>query len=252
MLKEFIDAISDLAVKSAGPQIAKHNPYEPSAVKNAVGDVVIDNGIPKPRNHVAYDLEAIVEFSKKSSSAAIWYSRKKIVTAIDDNDRKDIVTLAMSASDELVKLQELQKSKPWFDQRAFLTLLRTVFTSDAMPMNTTLINDIRVVKFEAAQSGSSEIGRGKSSVGKSAMASVEGWDKLPEVVVLDVPVFANRFASQRTSVKCALEINEQEQRFQLFPLPGSVEDAITNIEGDIGATIREMIGDTVPVYYGEM
>lgn len=252
MLKEFIGAISELAVKSAGPQIAKHNPYEPSATIDAEGNVLVDAGLPKPRNHVAYDLETIVEFAKKSSSAAIWYSRKKLVAVIDDNDRKDIVTLAMTVSDELAKLQELQKSKPWFDQRAFLTLLRTVFTSDAMPMHTTLINDIRVVKFEAAQSGNSEIGRGKSSVGKSAMASVEGWDKLPEVVVLEVPVFANRFTSQRASVKCALEINEQEQRFQLFPLPGSVDDAITNIEGDIGSTLREMVGDTVPVYYGEM
>lgn len=250
MLKEFVDTIGEMAVKGAGPQITEHDPYSPFAHFNMNGDIEVSEGLPKPRSHAARDLTAICEFAKRfADKAVIWYSREKVVAVIDDTTRRDTVTLAMMFSDEILKLQELQRTKPWFDHRSLLTLLRTVFTPAALPMNQTLINDIRVVKFEASQSGSSEIGRGKSSAGKAAIAAVEGWDKLPEFLSLSVPVFGNAFIRERVTVACALEINEQEQRFQLFPLPGAIEEAVANAEGDLGAEIRESVGE-VPVYYG--
>lgn len=251
MLKEFIELIQATAVKAAGPQIVKCDPYSPSAFIDNEGDISINAGLPIPRNHKALDLGAIAEFAKRFKSAVVWYNRSAVTAIIDDADRRDKVTLTMTYSDELLKLMELQKSRPWLDQRSVLTLLRTVFTPAALPMHTNLIGDLRVVKFEANQAANTDIGRGKSSVGKSAMASVEGWDKLPEVVMLTVPVFSNAFIRQRTSVNCALEVNEQEQRFQLFPLPGEVEKAIATIEDDLGDTIREMSPESTPVYYGE-
>jgi hypothetical protein len=215
------------------------------------GNTIIDTGLPRPRNHKALDLGTVAEFAKRFNSAVIWYNRSAVTAIIDDEDRRDKVTLTMAYSDELLKLMELQKSKPSYDQRAMLTLLRTVFTPHALPMHTTLIGDLRVVKFEANQTANADIGRGKSSVGKSAMAVVEGWDKLPEVVALSVPVFGNAFIRQRTNINCALEVNEQEQRFQFFPLPGEIEKAIATIEDDLGVTIREMSPEATPVYYGE-
>ncbi len=251
MLKEAIDTIRTLAVEAAGPQIRAHDPYEPSATIDSHGNTVIDPGLPRPRKHVALDLGTIAEFAKRFDSAAIWYSRKAVVVLIDDNDRKDTVRLEMTYSEELLKLMDLQKSKPWFDQRAILTLLRTVFTPAALPMHTTLIGDLRVVKFDAAQSANTDIGRGKSSVGKSAMATVEGWDKLPEVVSLSVPVFGNAFLRKRIAIDCALEVNEQEQKFQLFPLPGEVETAIAEAELLLRVNLTDLVPEATAVYYGE-
>lgn len=251
MLKEFVEAISQLAVDGAGPQIKDHDPYEPSATIDSHGNTVIDPGLPRPRKHVALDLGTIAEFAKRFDSAAIWYSRKAVVALIDDNDRKDTVRLEMTYSEELLKLMDLQKFKPWFDQRAILTFLRTVFTPAALPMHTTLINDLRVVKFDATQTGNSEVIRGKSSVGKTAMAKVEGWDQLPEVVTLAVPVLGNAFIRQRIEIDCALEVNEQEQRFQLFPLPGEVEMAIAQAETLLRGMLTDLVPESTAVYYGE-
>lgn len=251
MLKEFVEAIGQLAVDGAGPQIRDHDPYVPSVTIDSHGNTVIDPGLPHPRKHVALDLNAIVEFAKRFDSAVIWYSRKAVVAIIDDNDRKDTVTLTMGYSEELLKLMELHKDKPSYDQRAMLTLLRTVFTPNALPTHPSLIASLRVVKFAASQTADVDIGRGRSSAGKTAIAAVEGWDKLPEFVTLAIPVFGNSFLRQRTNINCALEVNEQEQRFQFFPLPGEIEKAVAAIEGDLGSMIREMAPQSTPVYYGE-
>lgn len=252
MLKEFIDTIAKMAVKSTGPQIGAIDPYSPWSANDTHGNIVVNTGLPPPRKHTALDLVTIAEFAKRFDSAAIWYSRARIVAVIDDNDRRNTVTLTMNYSDELLKLAELQRAKPWFDQRSILTLLRTVFTPMALPGHTTLIDSLRVVKFEAGQTANTDIGRGKSSVGKSAMATVEGWDKLPEVVTLEVPIFTNSFIRDRAAIRCALEVNEQEQKFQLFPLPGSVELAISNIEARLAGMLRELLPESTPTYYGEM
>ncbi len=252
MLKEFVEAIGSLAVQSVTPRVADYDPYKPCAYYQ---DGVINflNGDPKPRNHVAYDLGAIINFADRSDTSAIWYSRKAVVCIVDDDDRRDVVTLKMLLSEEILKLISLQQSKPAFDQRSFLTLMRTVFTPASLPNHPSLIGDLRVVKFDAAQSANTDIGRGKSSVGKSAMAVVEGWDKLPEVVSLSVPVFHNPLFQTRSTVQCALEVNEQEQRFQLFPLPGKVEQAIVEAEGILGNLIIEGGGSELSgrIHYGE-
>lgn len=252
MLKEFVEAIGAMAVNAAGPQVANYDPYKACAYITE-GRLVFRDEFPKPRKHTALDLGAIISYAAQSDTSAIWFSRKSVVTVIDDEDRRDIVTLTMVLSEEINRLIELQRTKPSFDQRTFLTLMRTIFTSASLPRHPSLIGDLRVVKFDAAQSANTDIGRGKSSVGKSAIASVEGWDKLPEVVALEVPVFANPFLTTRATVQCALEVNEQEQRLQLFPLPGKVEQAIATVERELGKLILDAVGEAASnrVHYGE-
>jgi hypothetical protein len=252
MLKEFVEAIGSLAVQSVTPRVADFDEHKTCAYYEN-GTIRFRDALPKPRNHVAYDLGAIINFADRSDVSAIWYSRKAVVCVVDDDYRRDVVTLTLMLSEEILKLISLQQSRPSFDQRSFLTLMRTVFTPAALPMHPSLIGDLRVVKFDAAQSANTDIGRGKSSVGKSAIASVEGWDKLPEVVSLEVPVFANPFLTTRATVQCALEVNEQEQRFQLFPLPGKVEQAIAAVERELGKLILDAVGEVASnrVHYGE-
>ena len=131
-------------------------------------------------------------------------------------------------------------------------MLRTVFTPNAFPTNPGLIDSLRQVKFEAATKTEGNVGRGKSSIGKDVKAEATFLDAIPEQVNLSVPLFENSFLSNAYDVMCALEIYEDEQRLQLFPLPGEIEKAFAAAEADLSSTMLALLGkdSTVPVYYG--
>lgn len=252
MLKEALEALSKQSVAAAGPQVKEIDPTRTFAVLNPDGSTEIIGDAPPWRKHAAQDLETIVSFAEKNANAAIWYSRDKIVCITDDATRRDRVTITMLPSDQIQKLVLLNGSKPLITQRELLFMLRTVFTPTALDKFPKLIDLLRKVSFLAGSKADSEIGRGKSSVGKSLAAEASLQGELPEQITLNVPVFTNSFARRTYDVQCALEIYEQEQKFQLFPLPGEVEKAWFSAEADLSASLRALIGEgATPVYYGQ-
>jgi len=116
-----------------------------------------------------------------------------------------------------------------------------VFTQAAFPTALYLIDALRQVKFQAATTGDSAIQRGRTSVGKEASAAATFLQDVPETVTVSVPIFENYFARGRRDVLCALEVHEAEQRFQIFPLPGQLELAITAAEFGVMASLAELL-----------
>jgi hypothetical protein len=261
MLKEFVEALAKQAIEAAAPQIKETDPTKTYAVRNPTTGLVDFIGGRVPwRKHKAQDLETVVAFAERFETAAatgtsigatIWYNRDKIVCLTNDAERFDRVTVDMLKSKQILSLVELDAKRPLMPQRDFLFMLRTVFTPNAFPIAPKLIDMLRQVKFEAGAKSEGNIQRGKTSVGKEVTAAATFLDAVPEQVTLSVPVFDNSFMPKSYDVICALEIYEQEQRLQLFPLPGEIESAFAHAEADLCKSLRDLLGKTtVPVYYG--
>lgn len=259
MLQELLEALSEQAVQASKPQLEVANPTGHYAVRKPDGTVDFIGGKVPYRDHKAQDLETIVAFAErfeakdaKSVSAAIWYNRAKIVALTNDAERFDRVSVDMIRSQQINKLIDLQKQPIKFPQRDFLFILRTVFTQDAFPTEPKLIENLRQVTFKANQEATGNIQRGKTSIGRAASAEADFLDAIPEQVHVSVPLFDNSFLSGVYSINCALEIYEDEQRLQLFPLPGEVEGAFASAEADLCKSLLDLLGkdSKVPVYYG--
>ena len=253
MLKELIDTLALQAVAAARPQTVETDPTKVYAVRKPDGTVDFIGGRVPWRKHKAQDLETIAAFAERFKSSAIWYSRDEIVCLLADEDRFERVTVKMIKSKQITTLIDLDAKRQLMPQRDFLFMLRTVFMQHAFPTAPKLIDTLRSVKFENASKTEGNIQRGKTSVGKEAMAAATFLDAVPEQVTLSVPLFDNSFASTSYDVICALEIYEVEQRLQLFPLPGEIEAAFASAEACLCANLRDLLGkDTkVPVYYGQ-
>lgn len=253
MLKEFLEAVSSQAVRAATPQMTAVDPTKDYAAMRPDGSVAIMPGQPSSRDHLAYDLDTIVDFALRGPGGAIWHSRNAVVLLVDDADRRDRVTLQIRWSKQIKKLIDLEQHQPLMDQRSFLFMLRTVFTPSAFPTAPKLIASIEAVKFEAGAKVESVIQRGKSSVGKELSAAATFLDAVPEQVDVSVPVYENAGLQYAVNVRCALELYPAEQRFQLFPTPGAVEEAFGQSEAMVLDRLRNKLGDTpeTSLYYGD-
>jgi hypothetical protein len=253
MLKEFVDAIGQQAVKAHGPHWFKP-PQEPEHTYCVVlpdGKISQVDAEPKPRAHTAGDLATVAAFAiKYADGAAIWYSRYGVTCLTDDQTRRDLVSMPLSFSPQILRLVELEKNRPAIKQAEFIRLLRITFAG-CLGQAGNLLEVVRKIRFTVNTGGGSEIRQGKVSIGKTLEAELSGAAALPEYVVLDVPVFEAGAMAWQFEVQCALEADAQTETFQLIPLPGCVEGALTQGEQKLASEIGRLLGDSqVPVYYG--
>ncbi len=196
---------------------------------------------PAPRQHTALSAEALVAAvaAFKGDTPAVWYGPAKVV-AVLDNDRRETVTYHLGTSRPFDVLRELEKSGQAFDQRSLVKLLRTTFKA-CLGQCPTLVETVRRVRLVQGSDAAGEVQHGKSSVGKSITAEVTGTGKLPEYVVLTVPVFRNPDLPFVFPVECAFEPNPDVGTFQLIPLPGELDRAQARAEQAVGTRLAELV-----------
>lgn len=253
MIREALDKLNELFNAGTFPR-AVTPPGEPShryylAEGEGVGRFV--EAEPAPRDHSARNLQPIIAWAKEvGTTCSIWFSRCGITLLMDEDNRRDKVSLDLNLSPQMVKVLELQ-TKNIFSQRELIFLLRTTFArcQDKCPA---FLKALRDLKFKVNSEGGGNIQHGKTSIGKSVMQEVLQQDLLPEYVTLVVPIFENAYFALPQSIEFAVEIHPAEEKFQLIPIPGAIEDAIERAEAEIGLKITAMLeGANVGVYYGE-
>jgi hypothetical protein len=209
-----------------------------------------------PRKHVAADIGTLADIAGvHEDTAEIWYSRHGITLFLDNDERRNVVTMPLELSPQVRRLAELEQNKPAFQQGALIKELRITFAGCLGPAGN-LVEVLRRVKFNATQDSDQTIQHGKSSLGKQITAQVTGTGVLPEDFALDVPVFTNaRFGHIRQAVQVAMEPDAGTCTFQLIPLPGKVEIAVSMGEAAVGQDIRDALNErgfkTIPVYFGK-
>jgi hypothetical protein len=180
----------------------------------------------------------------------VWFDRDQVTCILDDSTRRNRCRFSPVLTPQIEWLRNQEKARTCLRQYDFILLLRTMFAGclDGYP---TLVESCRKINFSVGSEGGSEVRQGKASVGKSIISQIQGLNPIPEDIDVTVQVFQNVVVPPM-SVPCALELNAENQTFQLIPYSGSVEEAIAAAEGEIGIKLESMLGDAkVPVLYGE-
>jgi hypothetical protein len=209
---------------------------------------------PAVRAHKATALETVIAKAAETphdEKVELWVSRDGITLLLND-DRRDTVRYALGLSDQIKTLDELARKN--VSQKDLIFLLRTTFR-DSLGLAGDLVAILRNVKFKVEEAGGSEIQHGKSSIGKSLSAEINGTKTLPEYVTLTVPVFAQAGVQQiRMPVECALEPDAATQTFRLAALPGAIERAVGDGERKLKVILEEGLAEAktehVPVFIG--
>lgn len=255
MLKEFVESIAGLAVKADTVEIVKP-PAEPNhryAIRQPNGELSWYTAEPPPRNHTALDLSAVIAFANRFHTpdfpCAAWYSRQMVKCVINDDERRDAVTLNLSPSKPMSKLMEFDSRATPIPQSETVLMLRTVFFGCTDPA---FIGVIRRLKFRTNESGAGVVEHGRASMGRSLESEVTGEGNIPEYVIFRVPIFESGF-SAATTVECALEPIPGTASFKFIPLPGEIERAFAFAEGELKTVLENALAEKeVPVLYGKM
>jgi hypothetical protein len=252
-LTKAFEFLAKQAVAAAEPQVAEFDPTKCHVVRMPDGAVHFRPGVPPWRKHSAFDLETIAAFADrfKTDGPAIWVNRNGVVCLVNDSDRRERVEMKLSFSKQIQQLQTLE-AKQMLDQRGLIFMLRTVFRG-CLGRAPELIDVLRQVRFTVGSEGEQNIGKGKSSMGKTVRAEMTGVQNIPEYVTVSVPIFDNGSLVMFTAdVECVLEVLEQTQNFQFFPVPGRIEVAINQAETQLGETVVSLLeGESFPIYRGQ-
>lgn len=140
-----------------------------------------------------------------------------------------------------------------FRQRELIKL----FTRDlagALPADESLriVKALRALDFESNTSGTSNIGRGKESMGISIKEEVKSTaGTIPEMVTFVLPVHTDAAVPGMAVIRCLLEIDTKNQSFTLEALTGEFDKAIQDTVQSVGVYLRAALKDSVPIYCGE-
>ena len=209
---------------------------------------------PKPRDHQVHSLVDLILYARRQEVKApvVWHGCQGVVLVIDDADRRDHVSFPLTASKRLLTLQKLADDKPAFDQAKFIRLLRVDLGMD----NLKVVAQFRKLDFAFGNEGSGEVRHGSDRLGKTITAKVAGVDELPDELDLPVPVYQQTGERQEYIVRCAIEIDTVNQKFQLVPLPDELERVSDLAQASIHDRLTAALGaidgqPAIPVYYGE-
>lgn len=219
------------------------------------GDQIKEFALPAPRRqHRVHSLVDLIPYARRPDNPApvVWHGADRARLLIDDSDRRDAVDFPLTRSKRFETLRVQADSKPAFDQPRFIRLLRIELGLD----NLKIVAQFRRLDWSAGAQGVSEVQHGMDKMGKSILAKVQGIDELPDQLDVSVPVYQQSGERTEYVVRCAIEIDTQNQRFQLVPLPDELERVLDLAQAAIHQRLTASLSaadgqNAIPVYYGE-
>lgn len=239
MLNElFVREIGDLARKAAAPQTVD------------IGDerlVVIDGKIqsyalpPAHRQHELLTTQDLVEAIRAMGDVegvVVFVSSGAVHVNFSDADRRDIAVMPLQISGAFRLLREAA-GQP-LAHAPFVRLLR-IGLAGCLPEGFASV--FAKVNFARSKQSSSESRHDRESLGRKVEAVVQGIGDLPEEVVVDVPIWAQRpLDGIRQRIRCAITANGESETFTIDPLGDSLvtaeAEAVLELRGRIEEEIK--------------
>ncbi len=262
MKRDTLDRLVELVTKAGAPQ-----PMDSGDARSktfVVNGEVIERFVePAPRRHDAGTLGDLIRLANRfaadggeddyetagDASPVVWYSEDSVDLVIDDRGhRLETVKLPLDFSGVFQVVRRLRETQAWFEQKAFVRLLRIDLAGALDPVH--LLNAVRSVKFESGSVTRGEVQKSRESIGREIISRVEPSAELPDEVTLRVPVFKTAGLREVFPVRCAVDVNPPEGKFQLLPLPDEIERAIADALAFIGAVLGDGLDESVPHYQG--
>lgn len=216
---------------------------------------------PPLRSHTVHSLADLVNYAlgkppviaageaiyDESRNPVVWHGENNVTLILDDTDRRDTVVFPLTFAEKFQVLQLLHKEKPYYTQQDFIKLLRFRLGLD----NSRVVAQFRKLQWEAGSTLNSQINRGDARLGKNIIEKVEGVDELPEELDVPAPVYAQTGEREQYNVRCGIEIDTRDQRFQLIPLPDELPRVMDLAQASIHQRLCAALEDSgIPIYYG--
>lgn len=251
MLKELFEAIynradanAKLAAAATDPKFFPFDPYKETAYKKG-DELVFTQARPPLRRHTVSSLEDLVQFAFDhmvgGKRGVCWYSLAGISFFLCDELRDHIVNLPLVYHPQFDFLQDQNSGDGSISQRDLYRELRTTFKRS---VDQRTVEAIKNLKFEALTAGTSDLQRGKSSMGQQVIKELKGVMELPEdVTFTKVAVWAGH-VEYVDKCDCYLDPDEQNKTLTLKPIPGEIARITANAEKELGARLALSFGQS--------
>ena len=205
---------------------------------------------PSLRNHNVRTVADLIQAGKRwGKGGVIWLSSQFAMLAIDDNDRRESVTLALQKSVVFQKLEALEKGGV-YDQASIIALLRREFRHS--PEATTLLTAVRKIKFSLSTAGYSDVQHGNESLGRIIENEITGAENIAELITVPGSVYTNPGEDvAKFNVGLTLDLDAKNQKFLIRPLPDELEVAQQAALQSVRERLSKGLSD-VPVFLGGM
>jgi len=202
--------------------------------------------ITKPTPSIGYQAETLHSFAnlvnaetKRYSGsipeAVVFYDECSLVGIINGGGhRDDRITMALTFSAFFEKAQFLAEHNQRQNLKDFVRMLRKDFSG--IPGAIALREAVREIKFTSDGVAEAASTRGRESIARSIKNAVEEkhLSQIPETVTLEIPVWNNPGLRMRYDFRCLVEIDPDDQLFQLVPFPDEVGRVLEQAVLDLG------------------
>lgn len=251
MLRELLDRIVDLGRDANEPK-----PIPVPDPRHAL--FVLSDGIskfdvpPAVIGHVADTVESLCAYllayaGPAGTTQTVWHDRAQVIGVLDEEDRRDRVSMPLVASGPWTTLRRLRddQASAWMPQADFVRLLR--ITLGAAPE---LVAPFRRLRWHQGMAKRGDIAHGKESLGAEITGSLTGEAELPETLALSVPLWTNLHEAAPWSVTCLVDTNPATEQIRLVPAPGEIERVEHAYQADLHQRLVTLLGEKATVYYG--
>ncbi len=215
-----------------------------------IGHELHEREVPPPvRAHTVSTLDALTDYAKKlddPTKAVIWHAEDAIVLVLDDQDRRDIVSMPLYKSQPFLAASKLTPAATPLSQQDVIGTLRHLLGA---PKEVVAI--FRSVDFQRADGATGEVHHGKNTLGKSVNAQLVNADRVPEELRLSIPVFTNFGLNSPFPLTLNVDVDPVRAMFRLVVAAGGLEELMDQAQQRIAQSLESLLDDTeLPVYRG--
>ena len=197
-----------------------------------------------PRDMIAFITDQMGDIV--TTQSAIFAQDTGLTLVYDLKDRRNTATLPLTYTDTF---KMLMGTLPLMTQKEFVRLLRITLRG-CLSHDSKLIEIVRNLKFTSAGEVNANLSHGNESLGKRISNQVMGTDAIPEEIAIFVQVY-EELPDYRNTIRCAIEIFPEENRFRLTPYPNEIVTAVRDAQDKIRQMFEgDDVSDKVPYYYG--
>lgn len=207
--------------------------------------------VPVVMQRQALSIESYVDqlanlFGEPEGMPAGVYVDRERINAVVDPTLRELLTMDLSASRAMQWLTKQSPTPETMDHRKLLRVLKTV-----LPDNGRLIDAVQSIKVTTNTEGSSEIKRGKESVGNDIERNLVDWAG-PEETTFDVQVLDQPDGLRPVPIRCLFDtdLSGETPAFAIIPRTGEIERAWRETIGQIIDLIKVAAGERKFDHYG--
>jgi len=239
-----LETIINIARLSNEAKVLEPN-AEPEGVyfiQKPTGEVEKQQAERPHRRHLVHDIPSmIVALSVSEEPVSIFYNSQKIVGFYNDLSRRESVTMELGYSPQMDELASIANALPHGVDYAQADLIRWMRITMGGCVRPSVIDSVRLVRFEQSQAVDSTVQRGKASISKTQQAELTNAQSLPESFLCTVPVFKNASLPFKADLRVMLEPDEKNSQFTLAMVPMDFEIAANQSEDRLGELINSIM-----------